>query len=88
MNNRIRKKYESLFKKDEQMKLIKSQIELIKMLARGYTLQETADKMNLKYCNLQKRTQLLYKKFGCKQPQRAYRKGFGTEDYQDIRYLK
>lgn len=64
MNNRIRKKYESLFKKDEQMKLIKSQIELIKMLARGYTLQETADKMNLKYCNLQKRTQLLYKKFG------------------------
>lgn len=64
MNKRIQRKYENIFTEVKQIKLINSQLELIKMLARGYTLQETADKMNLKYCNLQRRTQLLYKKFG------------------------
>lgn len=44
-------------------KLVNSQKELIKALAKGYTLKETAHIMKLSYYNLQKRTQLLYKKF-------------------------
>ena len=44
----------------------KSQVELLNQLAKGDTIKETAEQMNLKYYNLQKRTQLLYKKFNVK----------------------
>lgn len=52
--------------KDEGFVLRKSQVELLKQLAKGDTIKETAERMNLKYYNLQKRTQLLYKKFNVK----------------------
>ncbi|MBP3923746.1 response regulator transcription factor [bacterium] len=52
--------------KDEDFVLRKSQIELLNQLAKGDTIKETAERMNLKYYNLQKRTQLLYKKFNVK----------------------
>ena len=48
---------------NKKFHLIKSQIELIKALAKGETLKQTAKNMGLKYFNLQKRPQLLYKKF-------------------------
>ena len=47
-----------------ELKVIKSQQELIKLLACGYTLKEIANKTNKKYFNIQKRTQKLYEKFG------------------------
>ena len=52
--------------KDEDFVLRKSQIELLNQLAKGDTIKETAERMNLKYYNLQKRTQLLYQKFKVK----------------------
>ena len=44
-------------------KLIKSQLCLLKELAKGKTLKDTATDLRISYNNLQKRTQLLYKKF-------------------------
>lgn len=44
-------------------KLIKSQLCLLKELAKGKTLRDTALNLHISYYNLQKRTQLLYKKF-------------------------
>ena len=52
--------------KDEDFVLRKSQIELLNQLAKGDTIKETAERMKLKYYNLQKQTQLLYKKFKVK----------------------
>lgn len=49
--------------KNNKTKIIKSQLELLKFLAAGYTLKEIAQKTNKKYYNIQKRTQNLYKKF-------------------------
>lgn len=52
--------------KAEDFVLRKSQLELLKRLAQGYTIKQIAERMNLKYYNVQKRTQLLYKKFKVK----------------------
>lgn len=52
--------------KEEDYILRNSQKELLKQLAKGFTIKETAELMHLKYYNLQKRTQLLYKKFNVK----------------------
>lgn len=52
--------------KKEDYVLRKSQTDLLKQLAKGLTIKQTAELMNLKYYNLQKRTQLLYKKFNVK----------------------
>ena len=45
-----------------KFRLIKTQEELLKTLAKGFTLKETAEFLGLTYFNLQKRTALLYKK--------------------------
>ena len=63
MNKRFRKYYNRLTSKRIAVKIIKSQITLIKALAKGLTLKATAGMMKISYNNLQKRTQLLYKKF-------------------------
>ncbi len=63
MNRHIRKYYEQLISKEESITIIGSQVELLKVLAKGYTLKVTAEKLNTSYNNIQKRTQLLYKKF-------------------------
>lgn len=47
-----------------QINVRKSEIELLKFLATGKTIKECAVYLNKKYYNIQKRTQLLYKKFG------------------------
>lgn len=54
----------NLLKINDSVNAIDSQIILIKALAKGQTLKETAEVLNLNYYNLQKRTQLLYRKFG------------------------
>lgn len=57
------KKYYSNINSNKAPRVIKSQLKLIKALAEGRTLKETADMLDISYYNLQKRTQLLYKKF-------------------------
>lgn len=64
MNPHLKKIYEELNAKEESITIIKSQVELLKALAKGYTLKVTAKNLDISYYNLQKRTQLLYKKFG------------------------
>ena len=48
----------------EDFRVTNSQKELIKALAKGFKLRETSKIMNINYNNLQKRVQLIYKKFG------------------------
>lgn len=55
--------YSKYEQKQHKIKLINSQLELLKMLASGKTLKEISTIMNKSYYNIQKRTQLLYKKF-------------------------
>ena len=60
------KYYKSLlseFKRKKEIKLIKSQKELLLELASGKTLNEIAEKLNKKPNNIKKRTLNLYKKF-------------------------
>ncbi len=56
-------KYYTDINSNKAPRVIKSQLKLIKALAEGRTLKETADMLDISYYNLQKRTQLLYKKF-------------------------
>ena len=63
MNKRLKKYYKRLTSKRVAVKVIKSQINLIKALAKGLTLKATAGLMRISHNNIQKRTQLLYKKF-------------------------
>lgn len=49
--------------RNNEIKIINSQLVLIKELAKGDTLNNIAISLNIKYYNLQKRTQNLYKKF-------------------------
>lgn len=51
-------------KKKQELRLVKSQLELLKLLASGLTIQEIATKLNKKYENIKKRTQNLYFKLG------------------------
>lgn len=52
--------YNNNFKK---FTLLKTQIELLKILASGITLKETAQKLCVKYNTIKTRTKVLYKKF-------------------------
>lgn len=70
--------------KDKKLHLIKSQIELLKLLACGYTLNEIANLTQKTYDNIKKRTQLLYKKFAVNSRQeliiKAKKEGFIVRD--------
>lgn len=51
------------YSEDKKFNIIKSQLLLLKILAQGHTLLKSAEILGIKYYNLQKRTQNLYKKF-------------------------
>lgn len=64
MNENFKKHYyDKFFKNSEKIKITKKQEELIRLLAKGFTIKEIADILNLSYYNIQKRTQILHKKF-------------------------
>lgn len=50
-------------KKEKKYRLTKSQLELLKLLASGQTVNEIAGCLDKKYDNIKKRVQNLYKKF-------------------------
>lgn len=66
MNKRFLKYYKKLSSTEKSIKVIDSQLNLIKLLAKGDTIKEIALKTNAEYWAIQKRTQLIYKKFGVK----------------------
>lgn len=63
MNKRFRKYYEKQLLKEEKITVTESQKKLIKALAEGFTLADTAKSLNISYNTLQKRIQKLYRQF-------------------------
>lgn len=63
MNKRFRKYYEKLLLKEEKITVTESQKKLIKALAEGFTLVDTAKSLDISYNTLQKQIQKLYSKF-------------------------
>ena len=65
MNKRLRRYIEQKLKHKEPefIRVTAKQTELIKALATGATIKEIAENLKSNYNNIQKRTQLLYKKF-------------------------
>ena len=65
MNKKYKKHYEKFFEKEKKViKLTSKQKELINILAKGNTLKETADILDTTYNNIQRQTQILYRKLG------------------------
>lgn len=76
------------FEVKQNIKVINSQIILIKMLASGITLQEAAYNLNTTHNNIKKRTQNLYKKFGVNSRKTLIIKCIRAKiiSYKDIKY--
>ncbi|MCM1004139.1 MAG: LuxR C-terminal-related transcriptional regulator [Candidatus Gastranaerophilales bacterium] len=55
--------FNKVYFQSKPIEVIKSQKELLLLLAKGYTLQKIAEILNKNYYNIQKRTQNLYEKF-------------------------
>lgn len=86
-NYRKFKKIISLnLEKKENIKLINSQKELLKILAKGNTLKEIAISINCSTDNIKKRTKKLYKKFNVKQRKELIKKAIKLNflSYKDV----